>query len=203
MRKYAKAILKKITTFLEYFISFMLAAGIFLLAVKLGLSLQNIPDLDVYPNYDDMLETCFNLIIGVELIRMLYQHSSSTIFEVLLFAISRQLIMDHSHPLNSLLGVLAIAILFATRKFLFSEFDESEKVIFRATSRVKHVNKIIHVHIPYKDNQTLLDVLTERFEEEETEVGVGACTYYNDFGLRVAKMHEDKISRVEVIRSIR
>lgn len=202
MKKYATAILKNITTFLEYFISFMLAAGIFLLAVKLGLSLHNIPDLGVYPNYDDMLETCFNLIIGVELIRMLYQHSPSTIFEVLLFAISRQLIMDHSQPANSLIGVLAIAILFATRKFLFSDFDESEKIIFRASSKVKYVNKIIHAHIPYHDDQTLLDVLTSRLEEEETEIGVGACTYYDDFGLRVAKMRDGAISRVEVIRSI-
>lgn len=130
------------------------------------------------------------------------QHRPSTVFEVLLFAIARQIIIDHANPLNSLIGVIAIAILFATRKFLFSEFEESEKVIFRATSKVRHVNSIIHVHIPYHDEQTLLDVLKERFAQEKTDVGVGACTYYDNFGLRVAKMHNGEISRVEVIRSI-
>lgn len=202
MKKYLVAVLHKLTVFLEMFISFMLAICIVILALKLALSLQNIPNIAVYPNYDDVLETCFNLIIGVELIRMLYQHSPSTVFEVLLFAIARQIIIDHSNPVNSLIGVVSIAALFATRKFLFCEFDESEKVIFRATSKVRHVNNIIHVHIPYEDEQTLMDVIKKRFEDEKTEIGVGACTYYDDFGLRVAKMHNGAISRIEVIRSI-
>jgi len=202
MKKYVTTFLHKITVFLELFISLMLAISVILLAIKLALSLQNIPNLDIYPNYDDLLETCFNLIIGVELIRMLYQHSPSTVFEVLLFAIARQIIIDHSNPVASLIGVISIAILFATRKFLFCDFDESEKIIFRATTKVKHVNQIIHVHIPYEDDQTLMDVLKKRFEQEKTEIGVGACTYFDNFGLRVAKMHNGEISRIEVIRSI-
>lgn len=202
MKKYVTTFLHKITVFLELFISLMLAISVILLAIKLALSLQNIPNLDIYPNYDDLLENCFNLIIGVELIRMLYQHSPSTVFEVLLFAIARQIIIDHSNPVASLIGVISIAILFATRKFLFCDFDESEKIIFRATTKVRHVNQIIHVHIPYEDNQTLMDVLKKRFEQEKTEIGVGSCTYFDNFGLRVAKMHNGEVSRIEVIRSI-
>ena len=34
------------------------------------------------------------------------------------------------------------------------------------------------------------------------EFGVGASTLFDNFGLRVAKMHNGKISRIEVIRSI-
>lgn len=77
---------------LEYVIAFMLAIGIILLCLRMAGSLQNIPNLGTYPNYDDLLEVCFNLIIGVELIRMMYSHSPSTVFEVLLFAIARQII---------------------------------------------------------------------------------------------------------------
>ena len=58
------------------------------------------------------------------------------------------------------------------------------------------------VHIPYEDEQTLYDVITKRFEQEKTEIGVGASTFFDNFGLRVAKMHNGKISRIEVIRSI-
>lgn len=201
MKKYFDASLQKVTIFLEIFISLMLAVGIILMALRLALSLANIPDLEVYPNYDDLLETCFNLIIGVELIRMLYQHKPSTVFEVLLFAIARQIIIDHSNPVSSLIGVVSIALLFATRKFLFIEFDESDTFIFRASSKVRHVNNIVHVHIPYEDEQTLLDIIQTRFKEEGTEIGVGACAYYDNFGLRVAKMNHGGISRIEVIRS--
>ena len=202
MKKYATGILRKVSSFLEIFISFVLTVSIILVAVKLAMSLKNIPNFDMYPNYSDLLENCLSLIIGVEMIRMLYQQTPSTVFEVLLFAIARQIIVEHSNPVATLIGVISIAILFATRKFLFVEFDESERVIFRATSKAKHVNSIIHVHIPCEDNQTLRDVLHKRFEEEQTEIGVGACTYFDNFGLRVAKMHNGDISRVEVIRSI-
>ena len=202
MKKYATAILRKVSSFLEIFISVVLTVSIILVAVKLAMSLKNIPNFDMYPNYSDLLENCLSLIIGVEMIRMLYQQTPSTVFEVLLVAIARQIIVEHSNPVATLIGVISIAILFATRKFLFVEFDESERVIFRATSKAKHVNSIIHVHIPCEDNQTLRDVLHKRFEEEQTEIGIGACTYFDNFGLRVAKMHNGDISRVEVIRSI-
>lgn len=202
MKKYANAFLRKITTALELTIAIILAAGIIIMTVQLVLSFGDLSNLNKYPNYDDLLKTCFNLIIGVEMIRMLYLHTPITVFEVLLFAIARQIIIDHSSPVNSLIGVVAIAILFATRKFLFVTFDESEKIVFRASQKVKHINKLIHVHIPYVDNQTLGEVIVQKLEEEEQEIGVGACTYYADFGLRIAKITDGKITRIEVIRSI-
>ena len=125
MKKYLNAALHKLTVLLEFIISFVLAAGIIILLVQLILSMPNVPDLNIYPNYEDLVETCFNLIIGVELIRMLYQHKPSTVFEVLLFAIARQVIMAHNNPVSSLIGVISIALLFATRKFLFIEFENT------------------------------------------------------------------------------
>ena len=104
MKKYLNAALHKLTVLLEFIISFVLAAGIIILLVQLILSMPNVPDLNIYPNYEDLVETCFNLIIGVELIRMLYQHKPSTVFEVLLFAIARQVIMAHNNPVSSLIG---------------------------------------------------------------------------------------------------
>lgn len=202
MRKYVTLLLTHLASILEFFISVMLSIGIILLSIRLAGSLSNIPNLDVYPNYEDLLETCFNLIIGVELIRMMYYHTPDTVFEVLLFAIARQIIIDHSSPLSSLIGVSAIALLFATRKFLFCEFDLADKNIFRASTKVYYVNKILKLSLPDTDNETLVSLLTEKLEEEHTDIGVGACIYFNDCGLRVAKMHEGKISRIEVIRAI-
>ena len=203
MAKYAAAFLKKLANILELFIAFMLAIGIILLSLRLALDLRFIPNLDVHPNYDDLLNMCFNLIIGVELIRMVYMHQPKTVFEVLLFAIARQIIIDHSAPINSLIGVIAIAVLFATRKFLFCEFDEAEKILFRATQKAFHVNKLVHVHIPYEGDETLRDVMVHGLKENGEDIGVGACVYFSDFFLRVAKMHQGEISRIELIRSIK
>lgn len=202
MRLYATIIIKRFAVILEFFITIMLGIGIFLLCLRMGSSLVNIPNLDVWPNYNDLLDTCFNLIIGVELIRMMYQHTPDTVFEVLLFAIARHIIMDHSSIWSSLVGVCAIAVLFATRKYLFCEFDITDEFVFRASTKVHTVNKIIHVNLPHQPGETLLDLITAKFEEYETETGVGACVYIGDVGLRVAKMHEGKISRIEIIHAI-
>lgn len=202
MTHYVSTLLKKLATLLELFIAIMMAVGIVLLCIRMASSLVNIPNLDVWPNYTDLMETCFNLIIGVELIRMMYSHTPSTVFEVLLFAIARQIIIDHSSVWSSLIGVCAIAALFATRKFLFCEFDISDEIILRASMKVKSVNRILGIDIPHEEEETLLHVFTRKCEEHEIEIGVGACVYFNDSGLRAAKMHDGKISRIQVIRSI-
>ena len=203
MEKYARLFLKHLTKIMEFVIAALLACGIIIMIVQLIFSIGALPDLNTYPNYDDLLTACFNLIIGVELIRMLYLHTPITVFEILLFAIARQVIMDHSSPLNSLIGVVAIAILFATRKFLFAAFDETEKIIFRASQKVYQINRLFHLDIPSSDkDDTLLDVMLNKMHEEGTEIGTGACVYFSDLGLRIAKMKEGKITRIEVIRSI-
>lgn len=203
MKKYITLFLSRLAMLLEFFISVMLAIGIILLCFRLAGSLVHIPNLDVYPNYEDLLETCFNLIIGVELIRMMYYHTPDTVFEVLLFAIARQVIVDHSSAVSSLIGVCAIAVLFATRKYLFCGFDLSEKSVFRASSKVSMINKIMDCHIPCEEPAlTLRDVILSRFEAEGITPRVGACTYFDDVGLRVDKMHDGKISRIEVIHAI-
>ena len=202
MKKYVYAFLKNLTTALEFVIALILAAGIILMTFQLVLSFGNLADLSKYPNYDDLLTTCFNLIIGVELIRMMYSHSPSTVFEVLLFAIARHIIMDHSSIYSSLIGVCSIAVLFATRKYLFSEFDVADETVFRASTKAKVVNKILSVNIPHKTDDTLADVLLPHLDEHNITPRVGACYYFPDCGLRVAKLHDGKISRIQVIRAI-
>ncbi len=202
MKQFVTNLLKRFAVILEFAIAIMLGIGILLLCLRMATSLVNIPNLDVWPNYSDLLDTCFNLIIGVELIRMMYHHTPDTVFEVLLFAIARHIIIDHSSIWSSLIGVCAIAVLFATRKFLFCEFDVKDEIIFRASTKVHAVNKVLGINLPHEPGETLLDIITEKFEEFHTEIGVGACVYIGNVGLRVAKMKEEKISRIEVIYAI-
>ncbi|NCB62653.1 MAG: transporter [Clostridia bacterium] len=65
------------------------------------------------------LSTAFIVVIGIEFLKMLARHNMSSAVEVLLFAIARQMVIEHTTAVENLIMVLAIAILFATRKFLF------------------------------------------------------------------------------------
>ena len=183
-------------------ISFILTAGIILLCLRVAGAIYKIPDLNVWPNYEDLLETCFNLIIGVELIKMMYSHSPQTVFEVLLFAIARQIIIDHSSIWSSLVGVCAIAVLFATRKFLFCNFDDADKYIFHASAKAKNIARLLSIDLPYSGNDTLEEVMLDQLKKENINNEIGACVFFKSFGLRIAKKSDGKISRIEVIRAI-
>ena len=65
------------------------------------------------------LSTAFTVVIGIEFLKMLSRHNLSSVVEVLLFAISRQMVIEHTTPVENLLMVAAIAALFLIRKFLF------------------------------------------------------------------------------------
>ena len=69
--------------------------------------------------FQQVLEQAFNLVIGIEFIKMLAKHTPGSAIEVLLFAMARQLVIGHMTPVENLLGVIAIGIIFIIRKFLF------------------------------------------------------------------------------------
>ena len=66
-----------------------------------------------------LLMSAMTLAIGIEFVKMLCTHTSETVIEILLFAISRQMIVEHLSATETILGVGAIAGLFAVRKYLF------------------------------------------------------------------------------------
>ena len=70
-----------------------------------------------------VLDDAIILAIGAELIKMLCKHTPETVIEVLAFALARQLIVGHAKPLENLVTVIAIAILFAVRRFLLKRHD--------------------------------------------------------------------------------
>lgn len=69
--------------------------------------------------FRNFLETIFDLVIGIEFVKMLSKHNLGSVIEVLLFAIARQMIVEHMNIYESLAGVIAIGLLFAIRKFLY------------------------------------------------------------------------------------
>ena len=72
------------------------------------------------------LEHAFNLVIGIEFIRMLIRHTPSSALDVLLFSISRHMVLDGGNGVELILGVAAIAGIFAIRKWLYvKSFDTS------------------------------------------------------------------------------
>lgn len=79
----------------------------------------------------DFMKKSFDLVIGVELLKMFCRHDIDSIVEVLLFSVARQMVIDHLAIKEAFNGCAAVAILFAVRRFLFVPIldnpDEQER----------------------------------------------------------------------------
>ena len=83
----------------------------------------------------EFLTFMFNIVIGIEILKMFCRHDLDSVVEVLLFAVARQVIIEHTSMVDNLLGVLAIAVLFSIRKFLFvSALDKKSPALMIGNS---------------------------------------------------------------------
>ena len=111
----------------ELFISVIVGVAIVVLSIRT--IIVNF-DMSVYlggtSSLEKILDDAIILAIGAELIKMLCKHTPETIIEVLAFALARQLIIGHAGALENFITIVAIATLFAVRKFLLKRHDMVE-----------------------------------------------------------------------------
>ena len=79
----------------------------------------------------------FNLIIGVEFIKMLAKHTPGSAIEVLLFTIARGLVVEHTSPVENLIGIITIGLIFVIRKYLFVSSFGEHPTVFAAPSETE------------------------------------------------------------------
>ena len=72
----------------------------------------------------DFLAKALLLVMGIEFVKLLVLHTAAAVLHVLLFTLVRQMIVTHTGALDTLLGVAAVAAVFAVRKFLSTQEDQ-------------------------------------------------------------------------------
>ena len=99
----------------------LLIAGVTIVVLVIGLAV-NIWKVAAEPtafyNTTEFLHAVLNIVVGLEFVRMLIDMTPANTLEVLIVAISRQVILSHNDPLGNIACVACIAGLFATRHFL-------------------------------------------------------------------------------------
>jgi hypothetical protein len=88
----------KMPSFLEKVVAAIWLIGVGYSCIQLGIHVLSLTDLAFDEYIEDILITAFNVVIVIEFIRMLIKHSMNTIVEVLIFAISRGLVVGHEAP---------------------------------------------------------------------------------------------------------
>ena len=98
-----------------------------------------------YSELNSFLAEGLLLVIGVELVVMLCLHVPGTLIEVLLFSIARKLILlpKTSGMIDLFLGILAIGIIFAIRKYLLNQEEKNMSLsnLYNLNEIKKYINK--------------------------------------------------------------
>ena len=68
------------------------------------------------------------LIVGLEFVKLLTRQRAVDLIEVMQLAVARQMIVEHLSMKEIIIGVTAIAILFAARKYLFLKESEAKEL---------------------------------------------------------------------------
>ena len=113
--------LEGVTKAFEVIIAFFLLIVVAIKVTELVMDLSGFQIVFINMGFDEILSTSISLVIGVELVKMLYKHTPETVIDVLLFAIARQMVIYHEGSIDMLVGILAMAGLFAAKRFLISE----------------------------------------------------------------------------------
>ncbi len=78
------------------------------------------------PYFQTQLSSAAFIIIGLEFIKMIATHTLDSVLDVMLLAIARQMIIEHTTPFENLLAAVAVAVLFIVRKYLYiSQIDRT------------------------------------------------------------------------------
>ena len=114
MKRKLNEIIYTISRYTEIILSAVMLLVIITLIIPMIYNFVSIPLLDI----TQFLGNALTLLIGVEFVKMLAKHTAENLLEVLMFAIARQMVVEHLNMTETLIGVIAIAIIFTVRKYL-------------------------------------------------------------------------------------
>ena len=100
---------------LEVIISVLVLIGLVISSIPVAREMLSLWQSGSTDAFQTFLGHAFNLVIGIEFIKMLAKHSPGSALEVLLYAIARNMILGHGSATENLLGVAAIGLSFVIR----------------------------------------------------------------------------------------
>ena len=154
------------------------------------------------PSFSQFLSMVFELVIGIEFVKMLAKHTPGSAIEVLLYTIARALIIDHSSMVGALLGVISITILFAVRKYFndpeVHNHETGGDYIVNGGISMKEVNKRLDADFDESYGHTIAGYLFNYLKAIGKEPTVGCEVHIGEYTFQVYDMEEDLIRYIKI-----
>ena len=207
-KQYIRSKISKGASYTEIYISMLILIGIVILSVKVFHELYGMVLL-IYRGSNDIsmesfLITALELIIGIEFVKMLSKHTPSSVIEVLLFSIARKLITNHGAMIQDLIGVAAIVLLFAIKKYLIQpvSFSTSNVIIVNGELGTKDLNKNYGTQIDVRKGTTIAGVVSNLANQRNERIRPGLEVILDNNKLEVYRMDVNLIKQVKISQSV-
>lgn len=119
MKVHVRELMHRLSSLLEILVGLLLIAALFAALLGLVQSVSPVRLTDDPTAFSEYLSVAATLVIGVEFVKMLCSHTLDSVIEIMLLAIARQMIVEHTSPLENLIAVVSIAVLYLVRKYLY------------------------------------------------------------------------------------
>lgn len=138
----------RMARYIEVFMSCVITLVIIFMIIQLTLDLPEALGSKITNETfnEEFLSVALSLVVGIEFVKMLSHYSPETIIEVLMLATARQMVVEHLGSIDTLIGTLAMAVLFGIRKFLFIPEHETH-------THEKNINPIAKLRKKDSENE--------------------------------------------------
>lgn len=211
MREKVEDVVKKITYFLEILLGVLIGVGVIIGIGNLFKFYPVIIDANLgqsYQLFNDYLAYAFILIVGIELILMILNHSTTSILNLMLFVIARKMLIYSETMLDLVFGSMAVAIILATTKYLTGHYKGDivkrgrETGLYSAAAKVGNIVDETGCNIPTNEVQTIGGLVSHLAEASNTPIVQGAKYRTGDIIIEVISATDDGvIGEVQITKS--
>lgn len=197
--------LNKIVYFFEMLISILLIVGIII----------SVPDIFRYyhaiilspaePSYElfkHFLDHVLLLVIAVEFVLLMVAHSDSTIIHLIMLVIARKMLIKSDTMNDIIIGVIAISLLFAVRKFLIGASDvgifSSNDNVFSASTDIEEINRKCNFQIEDLGYNSIGGLVSDLIQEKGYDLELGTMVDDGKYIYEVIKSSNNVIESVSI-----
>lgn len=206
--RYLVTILKLVNLF-EIVVSIMLIAGVIISVpdiLKYYLKILTSDATLSYKIFQNFLSHVLLLVIAIEFVVLMIAHTDANIIHLILLVISRKMLVYSDNMVDLLIATIAIAVLFAVRKFLLTgvnmDSTTNEQNEFSASTPIKILNKKYGFDIDPGDSTTLGGYVSALLIKNAEEAEAGVIVEDGNYIFQIVKMATGGVIETVSVESI-
>ncbi|MCI5643274.1 MAG: hypothetical protein MR285_04095 [Peptoniphilus sp.] len=206
--RYLVTLLKLVNLF-EIVVSVMLIAGVVISVPDILKYYFKIITSDAtlsYKIFQNFLSHVLLLVIAIEFVVLMIAHTDTNIIHLILLVISRKMLVYSDTMIDLLIATVAIAVLFAVRKFLLTgvnmDSTTNEQNEYSASTPIKILNRKYGFDIESGDSTTLGGYVSALLIKNAEEADTGVIVEDGNYIFQIVKMATGGVIQIVSVERI-